>query len=146
MHLRPSERNFATGKPNTNYELTESGAAVASQVEEGLLNNAFSSIAKVSKHDEVVTKKNKEKYLSFTKSPAYLMYLETKEYRIDLIWRIFRVMPFSQLDMILADVKEVKEIAKSENDASCQELAQKIEVEVRNLISAKRESEKARKK
>lgn len=145
MHLRPSERNFATGKPNTNYVLTDVGFAMAKQVEEGLLNNVFTSTATSSRHDDVVNKKNKEKYLNFIKKPLFAEYTTTKEYCLDIIWRMFMVMPFSKLDALLADVIEIKEIAKSENDGTCVELCVLMEKDLRKLIDAKRESEKVRK-
>lgn len=145
MHLRPSERNFATGKPNTNYVLTEMGLAVAKQVEEGLINNVFTSTATSSRHDNVVSKKNKEKYLSFIKKLLFNEYISNGEYSLDMIWRMFMVMPFSKLDTLLADVIEIKEIAKSENDDKCAELCILMEKDLRKLIDAKRESEKVRK-
>lgn len=145
MHLRPSERNFATGKPNTNYVLTEMGLAVAKQVEEGLINNVFASTATSSRHDNVVSRKNKEKYLNYIKKPLFGEYTASGDYSLDMIWRMFMVMPFSKLDTLLADVIEIKEIAKSENDEKCVELCTLMEKDLRKLIDAKRESEKVRK-
>lgn len=145
MHLRPSERNFATGKPNTNYVLTEVGLAVAKQVEDGLRNDVFITAAKSSRHDNVVSKKNKEKYLNFIKKPLYSEYVLNNEYNLNMIWRIFMVMPFSRLDSLLEDVVEIKEIAKAENNDKCVELSSLMEKDLRKLIDAKRESEKVRK-
>lgn len=144
MHLRPSERNLATGKPNTEYELNENGLALANQVEDGLKNDMFSSEAALSRHDEVVTKKNKEKYLSFVKNPIYKTYLETKNYTLDLLWRIFKVMPFSKMDVLLEDVREIKEIAKPEKDGDCLELCILMEDDLKKLLNAKREGIKTR--
>ena len=86
MHLRPGERNLASGKPNTSYVLNVNGYELAKQVEEGLNKKLFESNIKTSSnHDKIVQKKNKEKYLMFVKNSLYFEYLQNMIYSQDLI-------------------------------------------------------------
>ena len=71
MHLRPSERNLATGKTNTEYTLTEQGNALAITISEGLNDNAFVSKRKITNHDVTKLKMGGEDYRNFTNNSVY---------------------------------------------------------------------------
>ena len=142
MHLRPSERNFATGKPNTFYELTESGKALANQVAEGLEKGLFVTRKNVSRHDEVVEKANLKDYIDFINNHYYKQYLIDKNYSLPLIWNIFEVIPFTNLDSILLKIKCIIDISKSKNDNDSLDLAQRIYEDIKILIEKKKLLEK----
>ncbi len=142
MHLRPSERNFATGKPNTFYELTETGKALANQVEEGLQKGAFLSEKKTAKHDEVVEKANIKDYIDFINNSYYKQYQKNMDYSLGVIWNIFNVMPFRNLDTVLQKIKNIINISQQKDDLICLELAQKMCGDIKLLIEKKKEIEK----
>ena len=145
MHLRPSERNFATGKPNTFYELTETGKALADQIKEGLQKGVFSSEKKTAKHDDVVAKANIKNYIDFVNNSYYKQYQTDKDYALALIWNIFDVIPFTNLDTIMLKIKNIIDISKVKDDNVCFELAQKINSDVKILIEKKKALEKGAK-
>lgn len=142
MHLRPSERNLASGKPNTAYVLNENGIALAKQVEEGIIKKIFVKTESVSNHDKVISRKNDELYLSIIKSPIYLLYIENNIYSLDIIWRLFKTAPFSNMETTLEKIKTIKEIALSKNDSSCNNLCKMMEQDLKDLINKKRVLEK----
>jgi hypothetical protein len=146
MHLRPSERNLATGKPNTTFVLTPSGLALALQVEQGLKGKLYSDGSSISKHDEFQIKKSLENYHQFVKNPIYLKYSVDGIYDSSLIWRIFSTPPFNKMETTYEKVKDVFILAREMKDEICIKLCELISEELKTLIERKKQIEKGVKK
>lgn len=141
MHLRPSERNLATGKPNTTYVLTPTGVALALQVEQGLRAKLYSDGSSISKHDELQIKKSLENYLQFVKSPIYLKYAQDGIYDTSLIWRIFSTPPFNKMEITYEKVKDILSLANEKRDVTCIKLCELMYDELKILIERKKQIE-----
>lgn len=142
MHLRPSERNLATGKPNTSYVLTEQGLALAKQVSDGLKGSAFTSNRNIANHDITKIKLSSKEYRDLTESNIYKEYLENPNYSESIIWKLFKVIPFTRIDYLLSQCKKIKEYAKTIEDESCADLISKIELSLKAFSEKKKNTEK----
>lgn len=136
MHLRPSDRNLAYGKPNTFYELNDKGKALANQVQEGIEKGFFETVKKIAKHDIIVEKQNKGEYLKFIGSNSYKLMLNSDDYKLDYIWSIFDVIPFTCLDQILSKIKKIDSISKLENNSKCSEICALIMADIKKIKEA----------
>ena len=142
MHLRPSERNLATGKPNTSYVLTEQGLALAKQVSDGLEGKAFVSSRSVANHDITKIKLSSKEYRDLVDSAIYKDYLENPNYSESIIWKLFKVIPFTRIDYLLGQCKKIKDYAKSIDDEACTNLISKIETSLKAFSEKKKITEK----
>lgn len=142
MHLRPSERNLATGKPNTSYVLTEQGIALAKQVSDGLEGKAFVSSRSVANHDITKIKLSSKEYRDLVDSAIYKDYLENPNYSESIIWKLFKVIPFTRIDHLLGQCKKIKDYAKSIDDEACLNLISKIETSLKAFSEKKKITEK----
>lgn len=145
MHLRPEDRDLATGKTNTNYKLTKKGQALANMVAEGLEKGVYTISESVVRHDEVKRKLDAKNYIEFINNQVYKRYLSDNQYNLSLIWQMFEVIPFTNLEKLLAQLKNIIAIAESKNDAPCLNLAQKMHADLKDLIEKKKTIEKGRK-
>lgn len=142
MHLRPSERNLATGKPNTEYLLTEQGLALAKQISDGLNGKAFMSKKNIARHDATKIRLTGEEYRKFINNSTYKNYLEDLKYSDSLIWKIFNVIPFTRIDYLIDLCKKIKEYAKTIDDDNCYNLINKIEDSLKLIAAEKKQNEK----
>lgn len=141
MHLRPEDRGLATGKTNTNYVLTQKGLELANLVAEGLEKGVFISQTTV-RHDTVKEKLDTKEYLSFIGKEQYKQYLKNQIYSISMIWQIFGVIPFTNLEKLLLKLKNIIAVAINKNDTDCLTLAQKMNNDLKELIEKKKTMEK----
>lgn len=142
MHLRPSERNLATGKPNTSYDLTELGLSLAKQVSDGLEGRAFVSDRSVANHDITKIKLSSKEYRDFVDSVVYKEYLDNPNYSESIIWKLFKAIPFTRIDYLLTQCKKIKDYSKSIDDKSCTNLVSKIETSLKTFSEKKKTTEK----
>ena len=143
MHLRPEDRDLATGKTNTNYKLTKKGQALADMVSEGLEKGIYTAESVV-RHDEVKKKLDEKDYLEFISKEAYKLFLSNNQYELTLIWQIFGVIPFTNLEKVLAKLKNIIDVAESKSDTSCLNLAQRMYADLKDLIEKKKTIEKGK--
>ena len=115
LHLRPKERNYATGGSRIKYELTKFGEETAKQVEEEinlatgkplLLKNKIMDSHKAEPSVEFRKLKDSEVYKKFTEGGFDDMDL----------WIYYGVTPFSQIERIKKKIKETKIIAEENGD------------------------------
>jgi hypothetical protein len=116
LHLRPKERNYATGNTKTFYKLTELGTEIAKQVKYDLnsdLNNTKEvKLKKVDKH-----KPSSEKlYNKILSEPEFLYFLNTNEIDELYVWKLFEVTPFSNEREIRINLKLVRILANEKNN------------------------------
>ena len=137
MHLRPEDRDLATGKTNTNYQLTKKGQALADMVAEGLEKGVYNVSEQTVRHDEVRNKLDAKNYLEFTRKEEYKQYLSDDQYDLSLIWQIFEVIPFTCLENILARLKNIITVAESKKDVTCLNLARRMCADLKDLIERK---------
>lgn len=146
MHLRPSERNLATGKPNGSYELTENGRKLATQVQEGLEKGIFVGNRELSNHDEVIAKMNAKEYEAFINNPIYKEYLVNKVYSESLIWKIFKVIPHTRIEFINNELKKINEYAKLVKNEEAIVLISSMQDSLKKLSESKKVSIKGGKR
>ncbi len=141
LHMRPEDRDLATGKTNTRYKLTKKGQALADMVAEGLEKGVYITQSTV-RHDEVKKKLETKDYVEFIGKEAYKLYLKNNVYDISLIWQIFGVIPFTNLENILAKIKSIIAVAESKQDSNCLCLVQKMYADLKDIIDKKKKIEK----
>jgi len=115
LHLRPKERNYATGSTRIKYELTKFGEEIARQVEEEIkLGINKQSLVK----DKIMDDHKAEPNIEFKKlknSEIYKKFVEGSFKNMDL-WIYYGVTPYSQIEKIKNKIKETKTIAIEKND------------------------------
>lgn len=114
LHLRPVERNYATGSVKTDYALTPIGREVAMQVradiKTGSQNVAPKQVMDSHKKTSGNDLRNLRNSLLFNKW-AEDVSLDDME-----IWDFFGVTPFTQTDKVRKYISEVSAYAKSVSD------------------------------
>lgn len=126
MHLVPPKgRNYAIGSTKIDYTLTPLGRSIAEEVE--------STINK-----EAVVKNRKQKVISAIKttpmtsytdvkeSDEYKKYIENKNFSDDMIWTLYKVIPFTQQEKILKKLVSGLRFAQEAGDTECAEFIEKM--------------------
>lgn len=111
LHLRPKERNYATGSVGQSYALTKVGEEVAREVKAEI--ETGSSKPPVPKKVMDAHKKTDTNDLNkLKKSSIYQTWLNDKSIDDMAIWAFFDVTPFTRLNEIKDNIKSVKTYAK----------------------------------
>lgn len=114
LHLRPVERNYATGSVKTDYALTTIGREIAKQVktdiEVGVHNVAPKQVMDSHKKTSGNDLRNLRSSLLFGK------WVEGTSLDDMEIWDFFGVTPFTQVDKVKKYISEVSVYAKSVSD------------------------------
>ena len=117
LHLRPKERNYATGGSRENYSLTLLGREIAKQVEYDIKGEAAKEKVKIVMDEHKNNSINE--YDKVLKSSEYAQFLKDGIFTEEMIWSYFQVTPFTQKKRILTTLKEVMDYAKRNNDEQC---------------------------
>jgi hypothetical protein len=125
LHLRPKERNYATGSSRLNYQLTKFGEEIAKQVEKeiNLSTNKF-VLPKNKTMDPHKAEPNIE-YIKLKNSEAYKKFIQGNFGNMDL-WIYYGVTPYSQIDKIKNKVNETRIIAEEKGDKNIINLLNKF--------------------
>lgn len=118
LHLRPKERDYATGSARQDYALTKLGEEIAKIVEDEI--NNVTDTKKVKK--EVMDKhKNtsSSEYQRLIESKEYQEYCECGIVEANMIWNFFEVTPHTQIDHIKKYLNSVKSYCEQESDEKC---------------------------
>lgn len=119
MHLVPPKgRNYAIGNTKIDYTLTPLGLSIAKEVEETI--NAEAKVT--NRKQEVISSikvtpmtcyediKNSEEYKSFSSGNGF---------SVDMIWTLYKVIPFTQKDRITKKLIQAKKYAQENSDKKC---------------------------
>ena len=118
LHLRPKERNYATGSVGQSYALTKVGEEIAREVKAEIETGSSKPPAPKKVMDE--HKKTDTNDLNkLKKSSIYQTWLNDKSIDDMEIWAFFDVTPFTRLNEVKARIKSTKTYAKDvgETDA-----------------------------
>lgn len=115
LHLRPKERNYATGSSRIKYELTKFGEEIARQVEEEIdLGINKPTLLKNKTMDSHKAEPNNE-FNKLKSSEIYKKFVEGSFKNMDL-WIYYGVTPYSQIEKIKNMINETKTIAEEKKD------------------------------
>lgn len=116
LHLRPAERNYATGSVRQNYELTAAGREVAAQVQadiDGVLSlKRVINTQVMDKHKQT----SENDYLRIKNSELFQKWVTDGSIDEMSAWGYFDVTPFTQVDRIQRQIKEMLGYANSKPD------------------------------
>lgn len=115
LHLRPVERNYASGSVKTDYELTALGKEIARQVEGDIQQGSSSSAINTKTMDEHKKTSHNDLQKILT-SKIYRTWLENGTLEEMEIWDFYGVTPYTQLDKIKKSIDETRAYAKSAGD------------------------------
>ena len=126
MHLVPPKgRNYAIGSSKIDYTLTPLGCEVANEVE-GIINQE----AKIKNRKQEVISSIKTTpmttYTDIKDSEEFKNYCEKKEYSIDMVWTLYKVIPFTQLDKITKKLVSALKYSQECGDTKCKEFINKM--------------------
>jgi len=111
LHLRPKERNYATGSVRSNYKLTELGYQIALEVEEELSGKKNINKSKITAIDSV--KKTSDSELKkIIQNKLFKNWEDTGKISEFDIWNYFEVTPYSRTGFIKNQIDELKMTAK----------------------------------
>jgi len=112
LHLRPVERNYASGSVKTDYELTALGEEIARQVERDIQqgNSSAPIIPKAMDEHKKTSHNDLHKIIT---SPIYKTWIESGTLEEMEIWDFYGVTPYTQLDKIKKSIDETRIYAKS---------------------------------
>lgn len=127
MHLKYVKKGtpFLSGTPESGYHLTVAGRAYAIEVESIIKNSAVDlsvSAPIVDKHK----KGSIQDYTRLIESDGYKKYVLDNLIDMNLIWKHFNVIPYTQTKKIKATLNEASSYAKTKNDNKCVEYVNKI--------------------
>jgi hypothetical protein len=112
LHLRPVERNYASGSVKTDYELTALGEEIAQQVERDIQqgNSSAPTSPKAMDEHKKTSHNDLQKILT---SSIYKTWLENGTLEEMEIWDYYGVTPYTQFDKIKKSIDETRVYAKS---------------------------------
>ncbi len=115
LHLRPQENNYAKGTAKIGYEITKLGYYIADQVskelEGGFKKGKGSGII-----IDQVKKMPSNTAMKYLNSSIYKKWKESLEITEDDFWNLFKTIPYSRIDYIKNEIKELKNFTKSKED------------------------------
>lgn len=114
LHLRPVERNYATGSVKTDYALTPIGREIAEQVKTDIEAGSHKIEPRQIMDSHKKTSGNDLRNLR--NSPLFGRWVEGSSLDDMEIWDFFGVTPFTQIDKVKKSISDVSEYAKSIND------------------------------
>ena len=121
MHLVPPKgRNYAIGNTKVDYTLTPLGLSIAKEVEETINREA----TKTNRKQEVISSIKVTPmtcYEEIKKSEEFKAYSNENKFSIDMIWTLYKVIPFTQKDKITKRIVQAKKYAQENNDEKCTE-------------------------
>lgn len=121
MHLVPPKgRNYAIGSSKIDYTLTPLGREIANEVEsiinkEAAIKNRKQEVISSIKTTAMTT------YTEIANSMEFKKFNEQREYSIDMIWTLYKVIPFTQQDKILKKLTSALRYAQENKDIKCEE-------------------------
>ena len=116
LHLRPVERNYATGNVRSVYSLTEIGEEIARQVkhdiDSGSLNSGKKKLMDEHKKSSIID------YNDVLRSNLYSNWLKSEDRKIDdmKVWSFFKVTPYTQVDKVKLFIDQTSAYAKVKGD------------------------------
>lgn len=130
LHLRPKERNYASGSVRNNYELTPLGAEIAKEVRAEIQE---SNSLKPKKSPKLMDEHKQDPeiiYHDFTNSELYSIWEKNHTINEMDIWSYFDVTPYTQTEKIKLKLEQIKNIAKDKQDQTSINLI----LEIKNRI------------
>ncbi len=120
MHLKYVKKGnpYITGSPENGYQLTSYGRALAFEVDNIIKNGVVDNSVKA----PVVDKHKKGSLQDYTKlieSEGYKKFVSENLVDMNLVWKHFNVIPYTQIKKIQATLKDVATYSKSIGDESC---------------------------
>lgn len=128
LHLRPLERNYASGSVRSDYRLTQIGEEVAKQVATELEDPSRGPVNK-----QIMDKHKKTSVNEFNKiknSDLFKKWVENNEVEDMDIWSFFEVTPYTQISKIQKFIKENIDFAKDQNEDKVVELLRFIDQKI----------------
>lgn len=126
MHLVPPKgRNYAIGSSKIDYTLTPLGKSIADEVELVIMREAKVKNRK----QEVISSIKATPMTSYTEiieSSEYKNYCKRNDYSIDMIWTLYKVIPYTQQDKIIKKLNASLRYARENNDEQCIEFINKM--------------------
>ena len=126
MHLVPPKgRNYAIGSSKIDYTLTPLGKSIADEVESVIMHEAKVKNRK----QEVISSIKATPMTSYTEiieSSEYKNYCKKNDYSIDMIWTLYKVIPYTQQDKIMKKLNASLRYAQENNDEQCVEFISKM--------------------
>lgn len=111
LHLRPKERNYATGSVRSDYKLTKLGCKVALDVEKELSGKKNIDESKITKIDNI--KKTSDSELKkIVTNKLFKNWENTGKISEFDIWNYFEVTPYSRMGFIKNQIDELKRTVK----------------------------------
>ena len=126
MHLVPPKgRNYAIGSSKTDYVLTPLGKEVAIAVETEIKSesNETGIIQQVISQTKVTPMTS---YVEVINSNEFKKYHETKKFDTDMIWTLYKVIPYTQQEKILKNLNRALKISLEQNNTECEEFITKM--------------------
>lgn len=126
MHLVPPKgRNYAIGSSKIDYVLTPLGREIAIEV-----GNTINKEAKIkNRKQEVISAIKTTPMTSYTdvrESQEYKNYCVNKEFSVDMVWTLYKVIPFTQQDKITKKLLSALRFAQECGDIDCIEFINKM--------------------
>lgn len=126
LHLRPKERNYATGSVRQNYALTNVGKEIAKQVELEIARGQHQAPA-AKKVMDSHKKTNVNDLNKIKNSTIFKSWNESGEIDAMEIWSFFDVTPFTRLPEIRQNISTTKKYAKDTEDAQAVKFLEQLE-------------------
>lgn len=127
MHLKYVKKgtSFIAGSPEDGYQLTAAGRKIAKEVELIITNTSIDKNINapiVDKHKKGIV----QDYYKIIKSEGYIKFVNENTIDMNLIWKYFNVIPYTQIKSIQATLNDVSSYAKEQNDDTCCEYVKKV--------------------
>ncbi len=126
MHLVPPKgRNYAIGSSKIDYVLTPLGRSVAEEVEvtinkEAVVKNRKQEVISAIKTTPMTS------YTDIKESSEYKNYVQSRDFSVDMIWTLYKVIPFTQQEKIMKKLVSGLRFAQDAGDIECVEFIEKM--------------------
>lgn len=117
LHLRPKERNYATGSSRTLYILTPLGKEVVKTVKADMSNSNFVDIVKPKM--DVYKQSQSGDFEKLINSKGYIIFRESHQAEIDFIWEMLGITPYTQIEKTKKKLKNIQNFAQSVGNSEC---------------------------
>lgn len=124
LHLRPKERDYATGSARTEYYLTPLGKQIAIQVEADLDITTDAPVRKIK--IDIHKKSARNDYERLKSSEQFANYKSRGIIDIDMIWNYFQITPYTQIEKIKKTLNDIHKYCAEIEDRDCSEFIDQL--------------------
>lgn len=133
LHLRPKENNYAVGSVRQEYKITKLGYYIADEVDKQLKGELITKNIKP-KEIDVVKKNPANDIKRIEQDKIFKKWIDKSMLEESDLWSFFKVTPYSRIDFIKKEIKDIKISSKEKNSIQVNKFILYLENKLNSLL------------